>query len=84
MVDRAFAYDFCDKGSPQPIWRICNHSNSMKSVNDPCHVHVGHDDNEIALANTSHDIDFTYAMRCIKKFYLQKPQDWEEGGCDES
>jgi hypothetical protein len=82
MVERAFSYDFRDKGSPHPLWRICNH-NSKQSINDPCHVHVGDDDNVLHCFPTSHGKDFTYAVHCIKNFYLQKEQDWEKEGDDE-
>ena len=79
MVDRKFAYDFRSKGSDQPLWRICNHY-EWRSVNDPCHVHVGHEDNRVECFPTSHDKDFLYAIHCVKLHFLQKPQDWDEKG----
>ncbi len=83
MVERSFSYDFRDKGSHDPLFRVCNH-NTKQSVNDPCHVHVGHDDNVVNCFPDSIGKDFTYVIHCIKNFYLQKEQDWEKGGEDES
>jgi hypothetical protein len=82
MVDRKFSYDFRDRGGDQPLWRVCNH-NEWYSVNDPCHVHVGDEKNVVKCFPTSHEKDFTYVIHCIKNFYLQKRQDWDQGGDDE-
>lgn len=75
ILERNFLYDFRDKGSPSPIFRICSHGR-CQSVMDACHVHFGQEDNVVVLPSAQ-IIDFTYAIRCIKHFYLQKPQDWE-------
>ena len=78
MAERAFAYDFRNKGSSDPIFRICNHCRPLPA-GDPCHVHVGDDENILECFPTSIDKDFTYAIRCIKNFYTGKTQDWEGG-----
>ena len=79
MLERDFAYDFRERGGAHPIWRVCNHC-TKQSVDAPCHVHVEHDDNVIECFPDSSKTDFTYAIHCIKNFYLGKPQEWEEGG----
>lgn len=77
VTERSFLYDFRDKGATYPIFRICSHGR-CQSVFDACHVHFKHEDNIINLPSAQ-KIDFAYAIHCIKNFYLQKPQDWEEG-----
>lgn len=77
MVERAFGYDFRTKGSIDPIFRVCNHG-SRQSVNEPCHVHVGHEKNVIDCFENSIGKDFTYALKCVKNFYNNKKQDWDE------
>lgn len=81
MLERNFAYDFRDKGSSDPIFRICNHG-VWQSVSERCHVHVGEENNTIECFPSSEKTDFSYVIHCIKNFYLAKRQDWEKGGTD--
>jgi hypothetical protein len=82
MLDRNFAYDFRDRGSRDPLFRICNHG-VWQSVCEPCHVHVGREENVVEFPS-SEGKDFPYAIHCIKNFYQQKPQEWEKEGDDDS
>ena len=81
MVERAFSYDFREVGAEHPIFRICNHER-LRSVNEDCHVHVG--SNVIKCFDDSVKTTFAYAIHCIKNYYQQKVQEWENGGVDES
>jgi hypothetical protein len=79
MVERSFYYDFRRKDGRQLIWRICNHRR-QQPVTAPCHVHANPDDEEdrIECFPDSIEATFPYAMHCVKNFYEDKPQDWEE------
>lgn len=81
-VERRFMYDFRDAGSANPLFRICNH-NDTQSINAPCHVHVNLEKNVVNCFSTSEGKHFPYVIHCIKNFYQNKPQDWEEGGDNE-
>lgn len=80
MVERGFSYDFRERGSVHPIFRVCNHEKIIPA-SEPCHVHVGQ--KELPLFPDSTKATFAYAMHCIKNFYTGKPQDWEKVGDDE-
>jgi hypothetical protein len=82
MVERNFKYDFREVGSPAPLFRIDNHE-EWRSVSEPCHVHVGREDKKVEFLS-SEGKNFEYVIHCIKKFYLQKQQDWDEEGDDDT
>lgn len=87
MTERRFSYDFRTINDDHPIFRICNHQ-EWNSVDAPCHVHVT-DGNEktgeriIECFSDSKGFpadgarDFSYAIHCIKNFYLGRRQEWE-------
>jgi hypothetical protein len=81
MLERNFKYDFRDSGSPDPLFRIDNHG-VWQSVSEPCHVHVGREDNLVSFPS-SEGKDFKYALHCIKNYYQQRPQDWEKEDDDD-
>ena len=82
MLERNFKYDFREMGSTDPLFRIDNHE-VWQNVSEPCHVHVGREDKTVEF-NSSEGKDFQYALHCIKKFYLQQKQDWDEEDDDDS
>jgi hypothetical protein len=82
VVDRNFNYDFREVDSPVPLFRIDNHG-EWQSVFEPCHVHVGREDVKVEFSS-SEGKNFQYVLHCIKRFYLNEQQDWDEEGEDDT
>lgn len=76
FFERNFKYDFREIDGSSLLFRIDNHEETQ-SVKEPCHVHVGREDNIVTFPS-SEGKDFQYVLHCIKKFYLKQPQEWDE------
>lgn len=72
---RNFKYDF-RRSDKSLVFRIDTHG-VMQSASEPCHVDTRDEEKDRIPLPPSPPIDFSYAMRCIERYFSSQAQDWE-------